>query len=48
MTASTAFASTTAKQETISRGYVPHLPYKRKRGGVKTETQKMPNKKISF
>ncbi|HEV8051464.1 MAG TPA: transposase, partial [Parachlamydiaceae bacterium] len=37
--------SKTAKQEIIRRGYVPHLPYKRKRGEVKTETQKMPNRK---
>ncbi|MBA3977926.1 MAG: transposase, partial [Nitrosopumilus sp.] len=37
--------SKTAKQETIRRGYVPHLPYKRKRGEIKTETQKMPNRK---
>ncbi|MEJ7641554.1 MAG: IS5 family transposase [Candidatus Nitrosocosmicus sp.] len=41
-----AYNSKTAKQEIISRGYVPHLPYKRKRGEeVKTETQKMPNRK---
>ena len=40
-----AYNSKTAKQETIRRGYVPHLPYKRKRGEVKTETQKMPNRK---
>lgn len=40
-----AYNSKTVKQEIISRGYVPHLPYKRKRGGVKTETQKMSNRK---
>jgi len=40
-----AYNSKTAKQETIRRGYVPHLPYKRKRGEVKIETQKMPNQK---
>ncbi len=40
-----AYNSKTAKQEIIRRGYVPHLPYKRKRGEVKTETQKMPNRK---
>ncbi len=41
-----AYNSKTAKQEIISRGYVPHLPYKGKRGEeVKTETQKMPNRK---
>ena len=40
-----AYNSKTAKQEIISRGYVPHLPYRRKRGEVKTETQKMPNRK---
>lgn len=41
-----AYNSKTAKQEIISRGYVPHLPHKRKRGEVKTETQKMSNRKI--
>ncbi len=40
-----AYNSKTAKQEIIRRGYVPHLPYKRKRGEVKTEAQKMPNRK---
>ena len=40
-----AYNSKTAKQEIISRGYVPHLPYKRKRGEVKAETQKMSNRK---
>jgi transposase len=40
-----AYNSKTVKQEIISRGYVPHLPYKRKRGEVKTETQKMSNRK---
>jgi putative transposase len=40
-----AYSSKTAKQEIISRGYVPHLPYKRKRGEAKAETQKMSNRK---
>ena len=40
-----AYSSKTAKQEIISQGYVPHLPYKRKRGEVKKETQKMSNRK---
>jgi transposase len=40
-----AYNSKTVKQEIISRGYVPHLPCKRKRGGVETETQKMSNRK---
>ena len=40
-----AYNSKTVKQEILSRGYVPHLPYKRKRGMVKTETQKMSNRK---
>ena len=40
-----AYNSKTAKQEFISRGYVPHLPCKKKRGEVKTETQKIPNRK---
>ena len=40
-----AYNSKTVKQEIISRGFVPHLPYKRKRGEVKTETQKMSNRK---
>ena len=40
-----AYNSKTVKQEIISRGYAPHLPYKRKRGDVKTETQKMSNRK---
>ena len=40
-----AYSSKTVKQEIISRGYVPHLPCKRKRGGVETETQKMSNRK---
>ena len=40
-----AYNSKTVKQEIISRGYVPHLPCKRKRGEVKTETQKMSNRK---
>ena len=40
-----AYNSKTVKQEIISRGYVPHLPYKKKRGMVKIETQKMSNRK---
>ena len=40
-----AYNSKTVKQEIISRGYVPHIPCKRKRGEVKTETQKMSNQK---
>jgi transposase len=40
-----AYSSKTVKQEIISRGYVPHLPYKRKRGEVRTETQRMSNRK---
>jgi transposase len=40
-----AYNSKTAKREIISRGYVPHLPYKRKRGEAKAETQKMSNRK---
>ena len=40
-----AYSSKTVKQEIISRGYVPHLPYKRKRGEGKAETQKMSNRK---
>ncbi len=40
-----AYSSKTVKQEIINRGYVPHLPYKRKRGEGKTETQKMSNRK---
>src|SRR4051812_9138647 len=30
-----AYNSKTAKQEIIKRGYVPHIPYKRKRGQKK-------------
>ncbi len=30
-----AYNSKTAKQEIISRGYVPHLPYRRKRGELR-------------
>ena len=41
-----AYNSKTIEQEIISRGYVPHIRYKRKRGDAKTETQKMPNRKI--
>ncbi len=40
-----AYNSKTVKQEIISRGYAPHLPYKRKRGEVRTKTQKMSNRK---
>jgi transposase len=40
-----AYNSKTIRREIISRGYVPHLPYKRKRGEVKTETQNMSNRK---
>lgn len=40
-----AYNSKGIEQEIISRGYVPHLPYKRKRGEVKTETQKMSYRK---
>ena len=40
-----AYSSKTVKQEIINRGYVQHLPYKRKRGEGKTETQKMSNRK---
>jgi putative transposase len=40
-----AYNSSTVKQEIINRGYVQHLPYKRKRGEGKTETQKMSNRK---
>jgi putative transposase len=40
-----AYNSKTVKQEIVKRGYVPHLPYKRKRGEVKTEIQKMSNQK---
>jgi len=32
-----AYNSRTVKQEIIKRGYVPHLPYKRKRGGGEEE-----------
>ena len=39
------YNSKTVKQEIISRGYVPHMLYKRKRGEVRTETQKMSNRK---
>ena len=40
-----AYNSKTVKQEIISRGYVLHMLYKRKRGEVRTETQKMSNRK---
>jgi transposase len=40
-----AYSSKPEKQDLIRRGYVPHLPYKRKRGEVKTETLKMSNRK---
>jgi hypothetical protein len=40
-----AYNSKTAKREIISRGYVPHLPYRRKRGEAKAGTQKMSNQK---
>ncbi len=40
-----AYSSKTVKQEIISRGHIPHLPYRRKRGEGKTETQKMSNRK---
>jgi hypothetical protein len=40
-----AYNSKTAKQEIISRGYVQHIPCRRKRGEVKTETLKMSDKK---
>ena len=31
------------EQKIAKRGYVPHLPYKRKRGEVKKETEKISN-----
>jgi transposase len=40
-----AYNSRTVKQEIIIRGYAPHLPYKRKKREVNTETQKMSNRK---
>ena len=40
-----AYNSKSVKQEIIKRGYVPHLPHKRKRGEVKKETEKISNRK---
>jgi hypothetical protein len=40
-----AYNSKATKQEIIKRGYLPRLPYKRKRGEVKTGTQKRSNRK---
>jgi transposase len=39
------YNSTTVKREIISWGYVPYLPYKGKRGEIRTETQKKSNRK---
>jgi transposase len=41
-----AYNSRTVKQEIIKRGYVPHIPYKRKRGEViKNESNKQQKKR---
>jgi transposase len=41
-----AYNSMMAKQEIISRGYVPHLPYRRKRGeAIKNEPKKLHKKR---
>ncbi len=40
-----AYNSKSLEQEIVKRGYVPHIPYKRKRGDAKKETQKMSNRK---
>ena len=41
-----AYNSRMAKQEIIKRGYVPHMPYKRKRGEVIKEPKKPHKKEI--
>ena len=41
-----AYNSRMVKQEIIKRGYVPHMPYKRKRGEVTKETKKLQKKEI--
>ncbi len=40
-----AYNSKKVEQEIIKRDYVPHLPYKRKRGEVRKETEKISNHK---
>jgi hypothetical protein len=40
-----AYNSWIVKREIISRGYAPHLPYKGKRGEIRTKTQKTSNRK---
>ena len=42
-----AYNSRTVKQEIIKRGYVPHIPYKRKRGEEIKESEKQHRKKKS-
>ena len=39
-----AYNSRMAKQEIIKRGYVPHMPYKRKRGGATKEPKRQHEK----
>jgi len=40
-----AYNSKPEEQEIVKRGYVLHLPYKRKRGEVRKETEKISNRK---
>ena len=40
-----AYNSKPKEQEIVKRGYVLHLPYKRKRGEVRKETEKISNRK---
>jgi putative transposase len=40
-----AYSSKPEKQEISRRGYVPHLPHKRKRGEIRKETEKISNRK---
>ena len=42
-----AYNSKTVKQEIISRGYVPHMLYKEKRGGQDRNTKDVKSKKTS-
>jgi hypothetical protein len=36
------------EQEIVKRGYVPHIPYKRKRGQKKEEEEKVNQKRTSL